>query len=67
MTPAQASKKLNLSPQQVRWLIRKGYLVANRVETPGWGPGYYYWITPQQITSYTNLPRDGRGHPTQGN
>jgi len=64
MTPAQASKQLGISPQQVRWLIRKGYLVANRVETPGWGSGFVYDVTPQSLTSYTKLPRDGRGHPT---
>ena len=62
MTPAQASKQLGISPQQVRWLIRKGYMQANRIETPGWGSGFVYDVTPQQLSQYVASPRDGRGH-----
>lgn len=65
MTPRQAAERLNLSPQQVRWLIRHRYLVADRLETPDWGPGFVYDVTEAHINQYLSVPRDGRGHPVK--
>lgn len=59
MTPREAASLLGMSPQQVRTLIRKKRLKADRKVTPF--NVVEYDVSPSEVKRYRKVPHDGRG------
>lgn len=66
MSPAQAAVIIGCSPQQVRWLIRKGTIKAKRRKSLSkvkGAPVWEYVITEAQAVQAKDHKKDGRGYP----
>lgn len=57
MTPTEAAKKLRLSPQQVRYLIRNGSLAAKKLRHPLYKRGHIWDISEENLEKFKEKRR----------